>query len=190
MSYFIPSFLSNNIKTIVNTQLTKEKKHKTHQNSPYRSLSNKFKKTMFNIKKQLSNISLGEKRIYSSRSNNRFFEKEFSTNMLNIENDNINSLKICQNESFKIINDMTNYINNNIELQKENMKLKENIKFLLNQNKKIQNQNLNLNEGSKDDNIDNKILKEIILEYERKLKIIEEKYTKLIQENMKIKKKL
>lgn len=188
MSNFIPSYLSNNIKTIVNNQLTKEKKHKTHQNSPYRSLSNKFKTTMFNIKKQLSNISLGEKIIYSSRSNNKFFEKDFSKNMLNIENDNINSLKICQNESFKIINDMTNYINNNIELQKENMKLKENIKFLLNQNKKIQNQNLNLNEGSKEDNIENKILKEIILEYERKLKIIEEKYTKLIQENMKIKK--
>ena len=43
-------------------------------------------------------------------------------------------------------------------------------------------------EDSKENNIENKILKEVINEYERKLKIVEEKYTIIIQENLKLKK--
>ena len=67
MSKIPQSYVSHNLKRIINNPLNKLKKIKTHQNSPYRSQSNKFKNTMINIKRQLSNISLGEKIIYTSR---------------------------------------------------------------------------------------------------------------------------
>ena len=180
MSKISSIYVTHNLKRVINNPLYKLKKNKTRQNSPYRSQSNKFKNTMSNIKRQLSNISLGEKIIYTSRTkreeNND--DKEFMNNFRFLNDNNLHI--ICHIESFNIINNnKSKYDNKNFELQKENKKLKENIKFLLNENKK---------KDSKANNIENKILKQVINEYERKLKIVEEKYTKIIQENLKLKK--
>ena len=181
MSKIPQSYVSHNLKRIINNPINKLKKIKTHQNSPYRSQSNKFKNTMINIKRQLSNISLGEKIIYTSRTRKEenYDKNEFINNLIILNDNNLN--KICHIESFNIINNyQSKYDKKNLELEKENKKLKENIKFLLNEKKK--------KEDSKENNIENKILKEVINEYERKLKLVEEKYTIIIQENLKLKK--
>ena len=180
MSKISSIYVTHNVKRVINNPLDKFRKNKISQNSPYRSQSNKFKNTMSNIKRQLSNISLGEKIIYTSRTkkeeNNE--DNEFMNNLIFFNYKKKH--KICHIESFNIINNnKSKYVNKNIELQKENKKLKENIKFLLNENKK---------KDSKANNIENKILKQVINEYERKLKTVEEKYTIIIQENLKLKK--
>ena len=180
MSKISSIYVTHNVKRVINNPLDKFRKNKISQNSPYRSQSNKFKNTMSNIKRQLSNISLGEKIIYTSRTkkeeNNE--DNEFMNNLIFFNYKKKH--KICHIESFNIINNnKSKYVNKNIELQKENKKLKENIKFLLNENKKKE---------SKENNIENKILKQVINEYERKLKTVEEKYTIIIQENLKLKK--
>ena len=180
MSKISSIYVTHNVKRVINNPLDKFRKNKISQNSPYRSQSNKFKNTMSNIKRQLSNISLGEKIIYTSKTkkeeNNE--DNEFMNNLIFFNYKKKH--KICHIESFNIINNnKSKYVNKNIELQKENKKLKENIKFLLNENKKKE---------SKENNIENKILKQVINEYERKLKTVEEKYTIIIQENLKLKK--
>ena len=185
MSKFTSSFISNDKKTFINYQY-KNRKIKNNENISNCLLSNKFKKTMFNMNKQLSNISLGEKIIYSSRTNKRkIFNDDFINELKNFDEENINSFQICHNESFKIISTKNNYINYNYQLEKENYKLKENLNFLLNKNKKIQYLTLN----TFDDKNEIEILKDLIYQYEIKLQLMEEKYSKLNEENNTLKKK-
>ena len=185
MSKFTSSFISNDKKTFINYQY-KNRKIKNNENISNCLLSNKFKKTMFNMNKQLSNISLGEKIIYSSRTNKRkIFNDDFINELKIVDGENINSFQICHNESFKIISTKNNYINYNYQLEKENYKLKENLNFLLNKNKKIQYLTLN----TFDDKNEIEILKDLIYQYEIKLQLMEEKYSKLNEENNTLKKK-
>ena len=185
MSKFTPSFVSTDKKTLFNYQY-KNRKIKNNENISNCLLSNKFKNTMFNMNKQLSNISLGEKIIYSSRTNKRkIFNDDFINELKIVDGENINSFQICHNESFKIINTKNNYINYNYQLEKENYKLKENINFLLNKTKKIQYLSLN----TIDDKNEIEILKDLVYQYEIKLKLMEEKYTKLNEENNILKEK-
>ena len=185
MSKFTPSFVSTDKKTLFNYQY-KNRKEKNNENISNSLLSNKFKNTMFNMNKQLSNISLGEKIIYSSRTNKRkIFNDDFINELKIVDGENINSFQICHNESFKIINTKNNYINYNYQLEKENYKLKENINFLLNKTKKIQYLSLN----TIDDKNEIEILKDLVYQYEIKLKLMEEKYTKLNEENNILKEK-
>ncbi len=185
MSKFTPSFVSTDKKTLFNYQY-KNRKEKNNENISNSLLSNKFKNTMFNMNKQLSNISLGEKIIYSSRTNKRkIFNDDFINELKIVDGENINSFQICHNESFKIINTKNNYINYNYQLEKENYKLKENINFVLNKTKKIQYLSLN----TIDDKNEIEILKDLVYQYEIKLKLMEEKYTKLNEENNILKEK-
>ncbi len=84
MSKISSIYVTHNVKRVINNPLDKFRKNKISQNSPYRSQSNKFKNTMSNIKRQLSNISLGEKIIYTSRTkkeeNNE--DNEFMNNLI------------------------------------------------------------------------------------------------------------
>jgi hypothetical protein len=104
MSKISSIYVTHNLKRVINNPLYKLKKNKKRQNSPYRSQSNKFKNTMSNIKRQLSNISLGEKIIYTSRTkreeNND--DKEFMNNFRFLNDNNLHI--ICHIESFNIIN--------------------------------------------------------------------------------------
>ena len=185
MSKFKPSFVSTDIKSFINYQYN-NKKIKNNESISNSLLSNKFKNTMFNMNKQLSNFSLGEKIINSSRTNKKkIFNDDFFNDLKIFDDENINLFQICHNESFNIICYKKNYINYNYQLEKENYILKENINFLLNKNNKIQYLSLNTIE----DKNEIEILKDLLYQYEIKLKLMEEKYTKLNEENNILKEK-
>ena len=186
MSKFKPSFVSTDIKSFINYQYN-NKKIKNNESISNSLLSNKFKNTMFNMNKQLSNFSLGEKIINSSRTNKKkIFNDDFFNDLKIFDDENINLFQICHNESFNIICYKKNYINYNYQLEKENYILKENINFLLNKNNKIQYLSLNTIE----DKNEIEILKDLLYQYEIKLKLMEEKFSKINEENNKLKKKL
>ena len=186
MSKFKPSFVSTDIKSFINYQYN-NKKIKNNESISNSLLSNKFKNTMFNMNKQLSNFSLGEKIINSSRTNKKkIFNDDFFNDLKIFDDENINLFQICHNESFNIICYKKNYINYNYQLEKENYILKENINFLLNKNNKIQYLSLNTIE----DKNEIEILKDLLYQYEIKLKLMEEKFSKINEENNNLKKKI